>query len=284
MKRTKYQILNSLGQGKFGNVYRGIHQKTGEEVAIKLEPASLNTPHLLKHESTMLHYLYSKSCRDVPPVHWFGEWIHENVAHVGLVMPLYECSLHQWASSYPTAKEDLIPGFMRRILPIYQGIHREGVIHRDVKPQNIMFHRGDWKIIDFGLATFYVDDQFRHIPATTTPHVHLVGTPKYASRNVHDGYDSTRRDDLISLGYVVLFLLYGDRMWDTTRGVTDTRCGYEPTHILYPNNLRLRECKSLENLRPRLPFSLYSYFECVYSLTFSQTPDYTQLVSIWSTV
>jgi serine/threonine protein kinase len=203
-------------------------------------------------------------------------------------MPLYEYSLHQWASSYPTAKEDLIPGFMRRILPIYQGIHREGVVHRDVKPQNIMFHRGEWKIIDFGLATFYVDDQFRHIPATTTPHVHLVGTPKYASRNVHDGYDSTRRDDLISLGYVLLFLLYGDRMWDamtpSSTGTRDPTHAVESTHVLYPNNLRLRECKSLENLQTCLPSPLYSYFEYVYSLTFAQTPNYEQLASIWSTV
>ena len=200
MIAKKYTIVSSIGNGTFGKVYRGMNVKTGEIVAIKLE--TTHQPiRLLKHESMMLHYLYGKKCKCVPPVYWYGEW---TTSMMGLIMPLFEFSLEQYCkqSSFQNSAWTTSLDIFVHCLRAYESIHSTGVVHRDVKPQNIMYKNGSWVIIDFGLSTFYVDDHYVHIPVNPSPHVHLVGTPKYVSWNTHQGYDCTRRDDLISLGYV----------------------------------------------------------------------------------
>ena len=86
----KYSILNRIGGGKFGQVFAGKNERTGEYVAIKMEPNSEYS--LLKHESTILNYLYSKLCRNTPPVYWFGQYENPAISSspvTALVIPLY---------------------------------------------------------------------------------------------------------------------------------------------------------------------------------------------------
>jgi serine/threonine protein kinase len=76
----KYEILEELGRGKFGRVYRGISRRTGETVAIKCE----TEPVLLKHEASMLHYLHRAGCKEgVPSIYWFGKLANEDCGSYG---------------------------------------------------------------------------------------------------------------------------------------------------------------------------------------------------------
>jgi serine/threonine protein kinase len=88
----KYKILDKIGLGKFGVVYKGIHLKTIEFVAIKTESKTASIK-LLKNETTILKYLYDNSCRSIPIIYWYG--IDNEFTY--LVMSFYEISLHDYS-------------------------------------------------------------------------------------------------------------------------------------------------------------------------------------------
>ena len=87
----KYKFLQHIGDGTFGNIYKGVNTKTQEYIAIKVEDKRTQYK-LLKRETSILKYLYEHQCRNIPSVYWFGQ-IQENM---GLVIPFYECSLYEY--------------------------------------------------------------------------------------------------------------------------------------------------------------------------------------------
>jgi serine/threonine protein kinase len=255
----KYELTGVLGKGKFGAVYQGKNVKTGELVAIKLEKT--DQPHVLKHETAILNYLYAKSCRNIPPVYMYGIVDH----YTYLIMPLYT---HTLESGIPVNQFSQV---MQCAIQILGNIHRHGVVHRDMKPENWMVKDRELVLIDFGLATFYIDDRGRHLPPCQK--TNMIGTPKYASIRVHEGSEYSRRDDLISLAYIGLKLLRGD-IWNVL--------GLESAlDISSPSNVYLHQAKRLDRLLPACPEELAKYIESVYSLDYSETPDYDKLKSVF---
>ena len=103
-----------------------------------------------------------------------------------------------------------------QIITRLEQIHRKGFVHRDIKANNFTIGRGDKAnivyIIDFGLAKKYKDLKTgQHIAIRGGKS--LVGTARYASIASHDGYEQGRRDDLESLGYLLLYFLRGKLPW-----------------------------------------------------------------------
>lgn len=103
-----------------------------------------------------------------------------------------------------------------QIITRLEQIHRKGFVHRDIKANNFMIGRGDKAkvvyIIDFGLAKRYFDPKTnKHIPMKGGKS--LVGTARYASVASHEGFEQCRRDDLESLGYLLLYFLRGKLPW-----------------------------------------------------------------------
>jgi len=97
-----------------------------------------------------------------------------------------------------------------------QHMHELEVIHRDIKPDNIMMGLGEASntvhLIDFGLTRSIIDPETgTHIPMTTGKN--LIGTCRYVSANSHKGLELSRRDDLITLGYVIIRLYKGSLPW-----------------------------------------------------------------------
>ena len=177
----------------------------------------------------------------------------------------------------------------RSIIRIVENIHASGVVHRDIKPHNFMVKNRELVLIDFGMATFYVDQNNRHIPELETPKQHLLGTQKYISINIHYGKEYTRRDDLISVGYVYLFLcnwLFWDRVYISTDVIMEnTICindQYPETHISHPKNICFKMSKELSNIEKCLSeitddnshLPILEYLRYVYALGFNQTPNY----------
>jgi len=248
----KYSVLNQIGGGKFGQVFKGRNERTGEPVAIKLEPSAQEF-NLLKHESTILNFLYSKWCRNVPPVYWFGHYGDTNIA---MVLPMYEESFVDFMLNTETSVEKKAEMFLRSAVLILHQIHRHGVVHRDIKPANWMFRVSnkdsarEMVLIDFGLATFIDPDIMADEPQIKKEH--LIGTPKFASWFVHDGQEYTKRDDLLSVLYMALWIYHGDHLWEYDR--TEYKADpYEnimlpSTHVLKPMNILLKRTKTKDRI------------------------------------
>jgi len=272
---NKYTLLEKIGQGMFGEVYRGHHYKTLEPVAIKFESTE-NPYRLLKHETTILNYLHEHHCRVVPRIHWFGKF-KENVA---CVMSFYECSLLEVSKLNLSTKR--INELMVSAIFILESIHRHYVLHRDIKPQNFMMRNQELYIIDFGLATFYVDDQINHVENFPKKDS-ILGSLKYASYNIHCGDPGSRRDDLISLGYMYLVLLGKRLPWES---IFLAEPGEEfetrvENDIHHSKNIFRKEWKSWEKMKcivSDLEKNIFNYLQHCYALDFKDRPNYEGLI------
>ena len=271
----RYQVLSKLGQGKFGIVYQGRNVATGQSIAIKTE--SVGSPiRLLKNETAILKYLYDQGCRCCPIVYWYG--VHLDTTC--LVFSCYTISLYEYLHIKPIENEKR-NAIMRTCIGMLESIHKHFVIHRDIKPENFMIRDGELFLIDFGFATFYIDPDGEHIANVITEN--LVGTPKYISYNIHCGNTASRRDDMISLGYILLWIMTGELPWTEGRSPSITNSRESENNILHPLNVYRRDKKSLnmlENLVSNYN-GLYRYLEHCYRLDYEGSPLYGELEKLF---
>jgi len=286
----KYKILDKIGNGKFGIVYKGVNLKSGESVAIKTEKTGADI-RLLKNETTILKYLYDHGSRSTPIVYWYG--VDELWSY--LVMSYYEISLFDYCNQGPMTPEK-IDKIMYVCIDILETIHKNYVLHRDIKPQNFMISNEEIYLIDFGFSCFYVDDKVEHLPSTESQHI--VGTPKYVSYHVHDGITNSRRDDLISLGYLYIYLCCRELPWDALLRdalLRDTLLrdafqsetvsnGYEEIHILHYKNQQRKDMKTWSKLSEiclRINQKIYDFLNYCYNLRYDATPNYDALKQLF---
>ena len=264
----KYQLLTKIGEGKFGQVFRGKvarGKRIGEPVAIKFDLAAAfgGGPSTISHEAKMLYYLNQKSTNYVfpygPQLYWYGVIESDDdeddddtdyktnfaTKCYSLVMSFYDTSLPDYLNSIPALRRrDFLFGtFLPQARAGLSHIHDLFVIHRDIKPKNFMIYGGNVRFIDFGMATFYVDGDGEHLQAPEAPNrVEIMGSPNYCSVFIHQGWPASRRDDYISLFYVMLYLLMPNRRlpWE---GIGSSRADSRVSHP--SNQERMRSKKRI---------------------------------------
>jgi len=245
MIANKYAIIKQIGKGTFGEVFEGSYLAKKEPVAIKLETSHIK---ILKNECTILNYLYSQGSRKTPTVFWFGKFDK----YPALVMSFYSQSMEQVFQSAKQIPVEMIQNWVKQMWDIMDTIHGFCVVHRDVKPQNFMFKGTDLSdiyLIDFGLATVYVDEHKKPIPTKQNNNV-LLGTPKFASFYIHQGWDPSCRDDLISVVYIWMYLLYGTLPWENIVDTAENE--YDESYVHHSKNKIRMQLKKLENVQTYL--------------------------------
>jgi serine/threonine protein kinase len=264
MINNKYQASEQIGQGKFGVVLKGHNIKTQEPVAIKIERET--EIKFLKHETTILNYLYRNGCRNIPIVYWYGK---PNETNICLIMPFYECSLYDYSKKEQMSNNHIMD-MMRTSLKIAESIHTHFVIHRDIKPHNFMLKNDQLFLIDFGLASIY-NNNGEH--EENKQGEHIIGTSKYISINVHNGHKPSRRDDVISIGYVFLeiWLIQNDNINLPWHKCPISNGEYEREHILYDKN-QWQMIQKIEYTNNNNPIN--NYINQAYQLEFRAKPNY----------
>jgi len=205
-----YSLKNRIGLGGMGEVYLALDQRLGRNVALKLLPASFNA-----HPDWV--------CRFQNEARAASSIAHPNIAHV------YEVGeadgQHYIAMEYIegiTLREYLRRARLKPLEAIditiqvaraLSAAHSTGVLHRDIKPDNIMIHRDGYvKVLDFGLAKSTVALKSQHedrgmVSAVETGAGIIVGSPAYMSPEQARGLEVDHRSDLWSLGVVLYELL-----------------------------------------------------------------------------
>jgi serine/threonine protein kinase len=159
-----------------------------------------------------------------------------------------------------------------------EALHNKNLIHRDIKPENFVigYHHNFNVIymIDFGLAKYYKDSEDNHIPFIEKKG--MIGTARYASVNAHLGYEQSRRDDLESLGYVLLYFSKGRLPWQNI--YADTK------EEKYEKIKNMKQSYPIENLCEGAPTEFITYFKHCKSLAFQATPNYSLLKNLFKKI
>jgi casein kinase I homolog HRR25 len=282
---NRYQIEAEINRGAFGIIYRGTdlrsnrtdlrsNRKPEEKVAIKFElPHSLSS---LKYEVKILTYLKTNKIKKVPDVFWYG--IYNRVPC--LVMTYYESSLYDYCTRFPERIDTRkINNWIFQLVEIIENFHKVYLLHRDIKPQNIMMKGECIYLIDFGLSAFYLDENREHIAdyseVSEEEENRIIGSLKFASIFLHEGHRYSRRDDFISIVYLFGYLLIGgETPWlspDPKITAQNKRKG--PFMTIIESNVR--ECENL---------TIFRYFcDYCYQLSYEETPDYLSIKRLFST-
>lgn len=151
-------------------------------------------------------------------------------------------------------------------------VHSKSFIHRDIKPDNFLMGLGkranQVHIIDFGLAKKYRDPK-SHIHIPYRENKNLTGTARYASINTHLGIEQSRRDDIESLGYVMMYFLRGSLPWQGLKAATKKQ--------KYEKISEKKMVTAIEILCRGFPSEFVTYFQYCRSLRFDDKPDYSYL-------
>ena len=267
---SKYLIRKKIGKGSFGIVYQGINTSTNEKIALKVEKREKNQQGTLENEAMRLVYLQGEG---IPKVYCYGN----NQSHNLLVEELLGKSLEDIFNSYGkpfSLKTVCVLGI--EMIKRIQFIHQKYYIHRDIKPDNFMTGRGENEkniyIIDFGLAKkYYSVSKAQHIKFCTGKH--LIGTARYCARNAHRGYEQGRRDDIESIGYVLMYFLLGVLPWQGLK--------IKKNEDQFEKIAEKKYNTPFEDLTEGQPEEFLLYFKYIDALKFEDQPNYLYLINLF---
>lgn len=259
----RYKLGRKIGSGSFGEIFLATNINTLEVVAVKIESRQTKHPQLL-YEAKVYNILDGGA--GIANIRWRGVDGENNALVLDLLGPSLE-DLFVYCGRKFSLKSVLM--LADQMLTRIEYVHSKGYLHRDVKPDNFLMGLGrkatQVYLIDFGLAKRYRDTgTHRHIPYRENKN--LTGTARYASCNTHSGVEQSRRDDLESLGYVLLYFLKGSLPWQGLKAPTKKQ-KYE----------KIREKKlstPIDVLCKSHPIEFASYFHYCHSLKFDMKPDY----------
>lgn len=273
--------LSSLKDGSpvLGDVYLAIDIFTRREVAVKVEAVGKQESDLeAEHEI----YQQLKECHAVPKVHWFGTESTYNTLVVDLLGPSLEDLLNMHGRSFSLKTIVLLAGHLvhfvlywfrinwlimrHRQITCMESVHLAGIVHRDIKPDHFLLQHGSQRagiqLIDFGLAKPFRHSQtLQHVPYSSS--VPFVGTTRYCSLNSHGGTEHSRRDDLESLAYILIYLRRGSLPW---QGL-----------LTKSKSLEKKQQISVEQLCSGLPPAFGYFLSYTRGLKFDEDPNYSGL-------
>ena len=218
----------------------------------------------LKYETKIYQYL--NGTLGVPILKWYG--CDQNYRY--MVINLLKLSLSDLIDQnhYLSLQNTLEIGIY--IIQILKSIHEKGLIHRDIKPNNFLFGTGDNQnklyLIDYGMCKKYVTNTGDHILPKNINNI--LGSLNYCSINNHNLIEPSRRDDLESVGYILIYLLNGNLIWEKIRS---------PSIIKERKEVLTKDIKI-----PGIHDIIITYLKYIRGLEFSENPNYDWIIELFS--
>ena len=259
---NRYKIIKNdyIGKGGFGTVYKGYDLTNNINVAINIDKKKKYN----KREYKVYSKLIGK--KDMPQMIDFIEKKDKSY----LIMTLYSkdasAILKKNTMNYFNEKDILMLGI--QLLQQIGILHKFGILHRDIKPDNFIYDidTNKFKLIDFGLCKPYISN---HKHSVEKMNIGRCGTMRYMSINAHNKQTLSRRDDIISLAYSLIYLYNKNLPWQGIKGKKKNI-----HEIICKKKMEFEDKLNKYNLIDPLIY-LYKYS---INLKFDSKPDYSFLI------
>ena len=268
----KYKILKIISEGIFGQIYLVINEKINKFYAMKIENRESNF-HLLEEEG---YNLYSIKGFGIPDLISFGKITNYDI----LIEELLGKSLNELflENNYKFSIQDICL-ISIQLIDRLEWIHSKTLIHRDLKPENFLIGLHNPNTIyltEFGLCTKYCSSKTgKHIlPGFRGT---FTGTLKFSSANAQRGNQQSRRDDIESLGYSIIYFMKGKLPWMNLNQNNNEKDVYLKTYAM-------KKFMPVEKLCKGLPSEMEDYFKYVKMLKFQETPKYDYLRNLFKNI
>ena len=266
----RYRLGKKIGTGSFGEIFEGTDIFDNSSVAIKLEHNTVKYPQLL-FEAKLLKSIPGTG---IPTMHWFGIAGEYNAMVMELLGQNLE-DLFSYCTKNFTLKTILM--ITMQLIERIKHVHDNNYIHRDIKPQNFLVGKDTTAktiyILDFGLAKRYRDEH-THIHIPLKENRNLTGTARYASCNAHNGLEQSRRDDMESIAYVILYFFKGKLPWQ------GLKC--KDKNEKYAKIKEMKMSMTPENLCEGIPIEFAKYLTAVKKLGFEEEPAYKSYIQMFT--
>lgn len=265
----RFRMGHKIGGGSFGEIFHGVNIVTGEQVAVKVESAKARFLQL-EYEYRLYNILHSQGyALGIPRVHYFCKEGEHNALVLDLLGPSLE-ELFTYCNRKFSLKTVLL--LAEQLLSRLEYLHSNSFIFRDIKPDNFLIGLGNdanvVHMIDFGLAKQYRNPRtLKHIPFCKNKNV--TGTARYVSLNTHLGIEQSRRDDLESLGFVLMYFNRGSLPWQGVKANTKKE--------KYDKICEIKMATSIKALCKKFPAEFTAYLEYCRNLPFDADPNYEYL-------
>ena len=269
-----YKLRKKIGEGSFGKIYIAFNINSKEELAVKLEKRdSESSRSLLETEAYILSHLKAFG---LPDIKIYGCNSDYNILIMELLGQSLE-NLFQSQNKSFSIKTACMLGI--QMIDRIEYIHSRKIIHRDIKPDNFVMGRGLKShivyVLDFGLSKKYWSSSHQcHIPFVDGKK--LTGTARYASINALSGYEQSRRDDLESIGYIIMYFIRGSLPWQGLKiNKKDDR---------YKKICEKKKSTSAKDLCSGFPTEFEKFVAYTRNLEFTEVPDYNYLRNLLKNV
>ncbi|CAD8211376.1 unnamed protein product [Paramecium octaurelia] len=267
----RFSISQKIGEGSFGQVYKVIDQKSGDQVmAMKVEVEEEDYS-MLEKEIKVLIEMRKKT--GFPQIKFYGQEKRFTYCIMTMLGKNLESVVRKCGGNFELGTSLKIA---IQMIDRIETLHNCRFLHRDIKPDNFVLEAGPSPkliyLIDFGLSKHYINSKGDHIQYIKK--AGLIGTARYASISAHDEMEQGRKDDLESIGYVLIYLASGTLPWMNLQ--------IEQKDLKYAKIHHMKKTIKPDVLCAKLPRCFTKFMQDVRGYEFKQQPNYQLLKSYFS--
>lgn len=266
----RYSITRYIASGSFGDVFEARHNPTGKLVALKIPIVTdeRNGQMSLLHEYKIYKTISNNDC-GIPEMK-----IIKHGEQKIIVMDLLGQSLESLLATHKKFGLKTVVLLAKKMISILRYLHGKGYVHRDIKPDNFVTgynqDSNNLYLIDYGLSKQFISES-EHVPLKNTKK--FCGTVRYASIAAHESMEQSRKDDLETIGYILVYLYKGKLPWQGIK--------FNNKKERYHKVGEIKKALDIDEFCSGMPKEFAIFLKYTRNLDFEERPHYTALIKMF---